>query len=82
MEDCFEIFYDEKPYRRLSYSERVFCNLEIAKFLRKASKKNVPMFLDNSESISSIPKDYINCEQVFLCKVVPGQDLEVTIVSQ
>jgi DNA repair exonuclease SbcCD ATPase subunit len=76
-EECFEIYYNERPYRRSSYSERVLCNLEIAKFLRAKSQKNIPLFLDNSESISNVPKEYLTCDQIFMCRVIAGQELIV-----
>ena len=80
-EECFDIFFDEKPYRRLSYSEKMLCSMEIAKFLRNKSEKNIPMFVDNAESISKIPPELIEgIEQLFLCVVVKDADLSCTPV--
>lgn len=80
-EECFDIFFDDKPYRRLSYSEKILCSMEIAKFLRTKSEKNIPMFVDNAESISKIPPNLIEgVEQLFLCVVVKDSELSCTSV--
>lgn len=81
MQECFDIYFDGKPYRRLSHSERILCNLEIGKFFRNRSEKNVPIFVDNAESISSIPQELLDSEQVFISVVMKDQPLTVQIIG-
>lgn len=77
IKECFEIYYDNKPYRRLSYSEQVMCSLEIARYLRTHDRKNFPIFIDNSESITKIEdKSLIDSDQVIYCLVKQDHKLE------
>lgn len=61
----------------LSYSEQMRCNLEIGRWLREKSRYNAPIFLDNSESITTIEQELVNTDQIFLSRVVRGAPLQV-----
>ena len=77
IKECFEIYFKNTPYRRLSYSEQMLCSLEIAKFLRTQSKKNLPIFIDNKESISNVTKELLDSDQIIYCKVEADKKLEI-----
>lgn len=82
IDECFEIYYKDRPYRLCSTSEQMLASMEIARFLRNRSSKNIPLFLDQAESITSIPDIYRkDLEQIFLCSVIKGQK-EMKVVSK
>lgn len=75
VKDCFTITYDGKEYKSLSYSEQIRANLEIATLFNKVLGYDVPVFIDNGESITHFDDPYAS--QVFVVKVVEGASLEV-----
>lgn len=74
----FEILYDNKEYRTLSYSEQIRAGLEIANVFRVLGGFNCPTFIDNAESIThyNVPE----C-QLFTASVVPNQELKLEVVE-
>lgn len=52
----FKILYDGKEFAVLSKSEEIKAGLEIANLLMNVSGLTVPVFVDNAESITVIPK--------------------------
>lgn len=83
IKECFEIFYRGRPYRRLSYSEQIFCNLEIANYIKTNERKSLPVFIDNSESITAFPDvSLIKSDQLIISRVVPGKKIiEITKIK-
>lgn len=70
----FKLTYDGREYRVLSTSEKIRCGLEIANLFRQLTGTKYPVFIDNGESITHFTKPDT---QVFLTKVVEGQELKV-----
>ena len=78
--DVFKITYDGKPYRYLSYSEKIKAGLEISGLLKTLTNSDYPVFIDNGESIPVI--DNIKQDrQVIFSQVVKNKPLTVTSVS-
>jgi DNA repair exonuclease SbcCD ATPase subunit len=50
----FLITYKNRPYRVLSYSEKIRCMLEIISLINNVMKVKYPIFLDNLESITHL----------------------------
>lgn len=74
----FKLTYDGREYRVLSTSEKVRCGLEIANLFRQLTGNQYPVFIDNGESITHFTKPD---SQLFITKVVEGQDLKVEEVT-
>lgn len=70
----FKILYDGKEQNVLSHSERIRRDLEMANLICGLAKLDVPVFVDNAESITHFdtPK-----RQLFTATVVRGLSLEV-----
>lgn len=56
IKDTFELKYDTKPLGLISKSEYVKVGLELSNMFNKALNFNLPIFLDDAESILDIPK--------------------------
>lgn len=56
IKDDFKILYDGKEFAVLSNSERIKAGLEIANLLINVSGLNAPIFVDNAEAITVIPR--------------------------
>lgn len=52
----FKVLYDDKEFQALSNSERIKAGLEIANLLINTSGLTLPVFVDNAEGITRIPK--------------------------
>ncbi|AXM90132.1 hypothetical protein B379_13755 [Anoxybacillus ayderensis G10] len=50
----FQILYNDKPYRILSYSEKMRCMIEISSIFRHFTNVTYPIFIDNLESITHL----------------------------
>ncbi|HZG60188.1 MAG TPA: hypothetical protein VEY68_06915 [Anoxybacillus sp.] len=70
----FQIFYKNKPYRVLSYSEKIRCMVEISSIIQHFSNRCYPIFLDNLESVTHLnpPKT-----QIFTASVRKGAPLQL-----
>jgi len=71
----FELLYQGKPYKSLSYSEQIRVGLEIASLFNIVTGAGYPVFVDNAESITSF--DEPATIQLFTAHVVEGQELQV-----
>lgn len=78
LKNTFEIEMDGKPYRKLSLSEGIRAGLELREVLIKQSGVNVPVFIDNAESITSFKKP---TGQVITSRVVAGKDLTIEVIK-
>jgi DNA repair exonuclease SbcCD ATPase subunit len=74
----FEIQMDGKDYQKLSLSEGIRAGLELREVLSQQSGINVPVFIDNAESITSFkqPKS-----QLITSRVVANQEFKVEVKS-
>ncbi|WP_163102279.1 ATP-binding protein [Peribacillus alkalitolerans] len=70
----FEIEMNGTPYRKLSLSEGIRAGLELSEVLSKQSELNVPVFVDNAESITSFKAP---TGQLIISRVVAGQALKI-----
>ena len=82
IKDCCEVLMDDKPYSTaLSTGERVKASLDCIKTLQEHFKVELPIFIDDAESITSnssaILANFPN--QLFLLKVVEGQNLTIKV---
>lgn len=74
LKPVFKVLYDGKEQNVLSNSERIRCGLEMANLICKLAGLDVPVFVDNAESIThfDVPE-----RQLFTATVVRGSELEV-----
>ena len=72
--DCFRFTYNGRDYRRLSRSERVLAGVSTAELIKSLTGRNYPVFIDDSESVTNIPKP---TGQALLARVVPKTSLSV-----
>ena len=56
LKDTFEIKYDNKPIKRISNSENTKVRLEISNMFNQALNMQLPVFIDDAESILEIPQ--------------------------
>ncbi len=73
---------DDKPYSSaLSTGERVKASLDCIKTLQEHFKVELPIFIDDAESITSNSSSILTNmpNQVFMFKVVEGQNLKVEV---
>ncbi len=83
--DTFDIFWKNPdrpgmepiPYRRISNSEKVKCSLELSKMINELVGKEIPIFIDNFESIVEIPESEFKKTQLIKAKVEEGKTLEI-----
>ena len=55
LKDAFQITWNGKPYKTLSTSEKVRCDLEIGRAIAGMSKSEpVPVFVDNAEGVQKL----------------------------
>lgn len=71
----FELLYEGREYRTLSYSERVRANLEIANLINEGRGFDWPVFIDNAESVTHYSRPAAT--QVITSHVVKGAKLTV-----
>ena len=79
VKDCCEVLLDGKPYSTaLSKGERIKASMDCIKTLQGYFKVELPIFIDDSESITSNSKiDLPN--QIFTLKAVEGKELSIKI---
>ena len=71
-------YYDGTPYGVLSNSERVKLCVELATLLNLLSGKSIPIFVDNAESVTRLPKA-LGKQQYFAAYV--SKDHQELVVS-
>ncbi len=76
LKPTFEIELDGKPYSKLSLSETIRAGLELREVLSKQSDLIIPVFIDNSESITRFKEP---SGQLIISRVVAGQKLKIEV---
>jgi len=71
----FDLLYEGREYRTLSYSERIRANLEIATLINRVRGYDWPVFIDNCESITHYVRPAAT--QVIEAHVVAGAELTI-----
>lgn len=74
----FKLEYDGKEYRVLSTSEKARCGLEISNLICDLTGHDMPVFLDNGESITHYTKPG---GQLFTATVLPNSALTLEVAS-
>ncbi|MGL5440332.1 MAG: hypothetical protein ACRDA4_08170 [Filifactoraceae bacterium] len=74
IKDDYKILYEGKEFIKLSNAEKIKAGLEIGNFIMNMKELYFPIFVDNAESITAIPK---LDTQMIVAKVVEGKDVEV-----
>ena len=74
LKECFEILYDDKDFMLLSNSEKIRTALEISNLINAETKLNLPVFIDNAESITHYIKPN---RQIFEAIVVKNSELVI-----
>lgn len=74
--DVFKFTYDGRPYRYLSYSEKVKAGLEISSLLKELTGSDYPVFIDNGESVPVID-NIRQSGQIIFSQVVKNKPLTV-----
>jgi len=80
VKNTFKFTYRDLEYHTLSFSQKILAGIEIAGMMRKSIGIDCPVFIDNSESISSFNAVEMP-SQVFLMRVVKDQALNVRNVK-
>lgn len=52
--ESFRIEWKGRPYRLLSFSEKIRCDLEIGRVLAQAKGESMPVYVDNAESVQNL----------------------------
>lgn len=71
----FRIEWKGRPYRLLSFSEKIRCDLEIGRVLAKAKGEVMPVYVDNAESVQNLLAETF-CGQVIAAYV---SDMKLTV---
>ena len=73
--------YKGRDYAVLSLSERTAAGLEICALMRKLTGLNLPVFIDNTESVAHFDMSVLNCQTVFL-RMVKNKPLSVRSMNR
>lgn len=76
LKNAFRFQYNGRDYRRLSHSEKLKAGLEVSEMMKRLTGRRYPVFIDDVESITSLPK---LPDQILLARVAPDQPLSVVI---
>lgn len=76
LKDKFKICYQGKDFNKLSNAEKIKAGLEIANLLMNVQDMYLPIFLDNSESITTIPELET---QMIIAKVTEDNEIKVEV---
>lgn len=79
LKNVFQFTYKNRSYKRLSHSEKLLAGVETAELIKRLTGRNYPMFIDDAESIDSIPKP---SGQALLALVRPKTPLTVKSQSK
>ncbi|EGO86950.1 hypothetical protein CBCST_15006 [Clostridium botulinum C str. Stockholm] len=74
LKDDFKITYEGREFNALSNAEKIKAGLEISNLVMNVLNLNLPIFIDNAESITELPE---LDTQVIIAKVVKGKQLEI-----
>lgn len=75
LEECCNTTYNGVPYNSLNFGMRLNCGIDICRTLSKHFGKNIPMFLDNAESVTSI----LSSESQQIKLIVSPKDKELRV---
>ena len=65
IKDAFQITWNGKPYRILSTSEKVRCDLEIGQAIASLNKPEpMPVFVDNAEGVQNLFQERLNRQTI------------------
>ncbi|KPV45679.1 AAA family ATPase [Alicyclobacillus ferrooxydans] len=73
--ESFRIEWKGRPYRLLSFSEKIRCDLEIGRVLAEARGEVIPVYIDNAESVQNLLAEPF-CGQVIAAYV---SDMKLTV---
>ncbi|WP_029421723.1 AAA family ATPase [Alicyclobacillus macrosporangiidus] len=77
--ETFRIEWKGRPYRLLSFSEKVRCDLEIGRVLAQAKGEPMPVYVDNAESVQRLFDETFGGQVI--AAYVADSPLQVEIVS-
>jgi DNA repair exonuclease SbcCD ATPase subunit len=79
LKEKFKILYEGKEFTKLSTSERIKAGLEISNLISNVMDLKIPVFVDDSESITRVP---VLDTQMILTKVVEGlEEIKVEVIE-
>ena len=81
VKDVFKFTYNGRNYDRLSLSEKIRAGMEVAELMKRLTRRNYPVFVDNMESVD----DLANVQptgQVIMARCVHGAALSVQDASR
>ena len=81
LKSVFRFAYKGRDYAVLSLSERTAAGLEICALMRKLTGLNLPVFIDNTESVAHFDMSSLSCQTVFL-RMVKNAPLSVKSMNQ
>lgn len=55
--EAFRVTWDGRPYRLLSFSEKIRCDAEVGRVLAQARGVETPVYVDNAESVEHLFKE-------------------------
>lgn len=58
--ESFRVEWKGRPYRLLSFSEKIRCDLEIGRVLAEAKGEAMPVYVDNAESVQDLFLEHFN----------------------
>ena len=79
LKSAFRFQYNGRDYRRLSHSEKLRAGLEVSQLMKRLTGRRYPVFIDDVESITGLPK---LPDQILLARVVPNAPLSIVTPSQ
>lgn len=79
LKNAFRFQYNGRDYRRLSHSEKLRAGLEVSQLIKRLTGRRYPVFIDDVESITALPK---LPDQILLARVVPNAPLRIALPGQ
>ena len=79
LKSAFRFQYNGRDYRRLSHSEKLRAGLEVSQLMKRLTGRRYPVFIDDVESITGLPK---LPDQILLARVVPNSPLSIVTPGQ
>lgn len=78
IKDKFAILYDGKEFNKLSNSEKIKAGLEISNLIMNLMNVKLPVFVDDAESINSIPELKT---QMISASVTKDKEIKVEVIE-
>lgn len=79
LKSAFRFQFNGRDYRRLSHSEKLRAGLEVSQLMKRLTGRRYPVFIDDVESITGLPK---LPDQILLARVVPNSPLSIVTPGQ